>query len=127
MRISHVAIWTGKLETLKEFYCKYFGGRSNELYVNPAKGFMSYFISFEGDASLEIMSRTDIGEKAPAVCLGYCHVAFLLPDRGSVISMTERLGGDGYKIVGMPRVTGDGFFESVVEDPGGNLVELTAE
>ena len=127
MRISHVAIWTKDLEKLKEFYCRYFGGRSNELYVNATKGFKSYFITFDGDTSLEIMSRTGIEEKSPAVYLGLCHIAFLLPDRESVINMTEKLGKDGYKIVGMPRVTGDGFFESVIGDPDGNLVELTAE
>ncbi len=127
MRISHVAIWTDELETLKEFYCSYFGGRSNELYINEAKGFKSYFISFEGDTSLEIMSRTDISQKPPAVYLGLCHLAFLLPDRDSVLNMTGKLGEDGYEIVGTPRVTGDGFFESVVADPDGNLIELMAE
>lgn len=127
MRISHVALWTGKLETLREFYCNYFGGRSNELYVNASKGFRSYFITFEGEVSLEIMSRTDMTEKAPDLRLGFCHISFLLPDRDSVVAMTERLRSDGYDIVGMPRVTGDGFFESVIADPEGNLVELMAE
>jgi lactoylglutathione lyase len=32
---------------------------------------------------------------------------------------------DGYKIVGEPRTTGDGFYESVIADGEGNWVEIT--
>jgi hypothetical protein len=32
---------------------------------------------------------------------------------------------DGIRIVFEPRVTGDGYYESVVEDPDGNEVEIT--
>lgn len=46
MKISHIAIWTADLETLREFYITYFEGRSGEKYTNPRKGFQSYFIYF---------------------------------------------------------------------------------
>lgn len=56
MHISHIAIWTTRLEELRNFYITYFNGTSNEKYINPKKGFESYFISFDqGFASLEIM------------------------------------------------------------------------
>ena len=42
MRIHHIAIWTFRLEEMKEFYIRYFKGTSNEKYVNPQKGFESY-------------------------------------------------------------------------------------
>lgn len=126
MYIHHVALWTDKLEELREFYCGYFQGKSNEKYVNPAKGFESYFISFDGGATLEIMSRTDIKERFPQPCIGYCHVSFMLSGREAVMEMTECLRKDGYEITGEPRITGDGFFESVAVDPDGNLVELMA-
>jgi lactoylglutathione lyase len=58
MQLTHIAIWTNELERSKDFYVKYFGGKSNEKYVNPKKGFASYFVTFEGGASLEIMQRT---------------------------------------------------------------------
>tara|TARA_Y100001933_G_C18486161_1_gene350464 strand:- start:148 stop:252 length:105 start_codon:yes stop_codon:yes gene_type:complete len=32
---------------------------------------------------------------------------------------------DDYPIVSMPRTTGDGYYESVVEGPEGNLIEIT--
>ena len=41
MRIHHIAIWTFRLEEMKEFYIRYFKGTSNEKYVNPKKGFES--------------------------------------------------------------------------------------
>ena len=42
-----------------------------------------------------------------------------------VDALTERLEQDGYSVVGRPRVTGDGYYESVVLDPDGNQIEIT--
>lgn len=44
MRIHHIAIWTFRLEEMKEFYTCYFNGSSNEKYINPKKD--SNLISF---------------------------------------------------------------------------------
>ena len=60
MKLHHIAIWTFRLEELKEFYVRFLGGKSNEKYVNPKKGFESYFISFGEGPSLELMSRPDV-------------------------------------------------------------------
>lgn len=60
MRIHHIAIWTFRLEEMKEFYTCYFNGSSNEKYINPKKGFESYFLHFDEGTDLELMSRTDI-------------------------------------------------------------------
>jgi catechol 2,3-dioxygenase-like lactoylglutathione lyase family enzyme len=37
MKLHHIAIWTFRLEELKEFYVRFFGGKSNEKYINPRK------------------------------------------------------------------------------------------
>lgn len=77
MHISHIAIWTTRLEELRNFYITYFNGTSNEKYINPKKGFESYFISFDqGFASLEIMQREDITTPALKDCLGLAHFSF---------------------------------------------------
>ena len=60
MKIHHIAIWTFQLEEMKEFYTRYFNGSSNEKYINPKKGFESYFLHFDEGTDLELMSRTDI-------------------------------------------------------------------
>ena len=56
MQLTHIALWTNHLERLRDFYVKYFNGKSNEKYVNPKKGFASYFVSFESGPALEIMN-----------------------------------------------------------------------
>jgi lactoylglutathione lyase len=62
MKIDHIAIWTPNLDELRTFYMKYFKATSNEKYFNPTKNFSSYFLSFEGDCSLEIMEMPGIPE-----------------------------------------------------------------
>ena len=61
--LTHIALWTTQLETLRDFYVRYFNGMSNEKYVNTKKGFASYFIYFESGPALEIMQRTDVTEQ----------------------------------------------------------------
>ena len=51
MKINHIALWTNQLEELREFYTKYFDGRTTEKYINPQKGFESYFMRFEEGAA----------------------------------------------------------------------------
>ena len=46
MEIAHIAIWTERLEELRDFYVRYFEGVSNGKYTNPSKGFESYFVAF---------------------------------------------------------------------------------
>lgn len=126
MKIEHIAIWTNKLEELKEFYCKYFGGTSNDKYTNTKKGFESYFITFDEGARLEIMSRTDINEKLEdgKEIIGITHLAFSLENKEEVNTLTETLRTNGFIVAGEPRTTGDGYYESVVLDPEGNRLEL---
>jgi lactoylglutathione lyase len=60
MTLEHVALWTENLDGLKEYYCHFFQGKTNKLYINTKTGFKSYFISFEGGARLEIMQMPGI-------------------------------------------------------------------
>ena len=126
MQIAHLALWSQDIDKLKDFYIKYFGGTSNQKYVNAAKGFESYFISFEGGCALELMKRTDISFRPRQETLGYCHIAFKVGSHEKVIELTNTLAQDGYTVAGLPSVTGDGYFESVILDPDGNRVEIVA-
>lgn len=124
MRIHHIAIWTFRLEEMKEFYTRYFQGTSNEKYINPKKGFESYFIRFDDGAELELMSRPDVQNVAiEENRRGLTHFAFLIDSKEEVLRLTEELRAKGYTIAGEPRTSGDGYFESVVLDPDGNPVE----
>ena len=128
MRIDHIAIWTKKLEKMKHFYETYFQGKSGEKYINPRKNFESYFVEFDSGTRLELMEKLEVDSKLHDDIenyLGITHFAISTGERIEVDHLTERLRTDGFKIIGEPRVTGDGFYESVVLDPDGNKVEIT--
>jgi lactoylglutathione lyase len=128
MRIAHVALWTTNLDRLRAFYERHFGAKAGARYVNAAKGFQSYFLQFDDGARLELMSKPTVEAVAGAPAaerIGYAHVALSLGSRPEVVAATERLRAAGVPVVDGPRVTGDGYFESVVLDPDGNRIELT--
>jgi lactoylglutathione lyase len=99
------------------------------LYENPAHGFASRFLTFQGGARLEVMTTTTIEPvtHAPgAQRMGLTHIAIALGSEAQVDALTERLRRLGTPVVDGPRRTGDGYYESVILDPEGNRVELTA-
>ena len=108
MKLHHIAIWTFRLEELKEFYVRFLGGKSNEKYVNPKKGFESYFISFGEGPSLELMSRPDVQNTVVEENrVGLTHLAFTFPGREEVLRFTEEMRSEGYTIAGEPRTSGE--------------------
>lgn len=125
MRIEHVALWVKDLDDLKLFYCTYFNAIASEKYINKQKEFSSYFLSFESGARLEIMHRPGIEPAYSSEVYGLTHIAISVGDRETVDSLTEKLKAGGYTIAGEPRVTGDGYYESIVLDPEGNRIEIT--
>ena len=128
MKIEHVALWVKDIEAEKEFLQKYFGAKANDKFVNSNKGFQSYFLSFDSGARVEIMQMDSV-----PICAhdpiqqhtGLIHFAVSLGSKSEVDRLTSRLKEDGFCIVDGPRVTGDGYYESVVLDPEGNRIELT--
>lgn len=125
-KIEHVAMYCHNLETIKEFYEKYFGCKSGEKYTNSSKGFESYFLSFEDGSRLEIMSKTAINESIkPSEYLGFTHIAISVGSKENVDNFTNRLRNDDFEVLGNPRTTGDGYYESVVLDPEMNRIEIT--
>lgn len=127
MKIEHIAIWVKDLEKMKDFYVQYFNMNSNEKYVNAKKNFSSYFLSFESGSRIELMHRPDIlqssGENFNT--FGLAHIAITLGSKSKVDALTKRIRNDGHKIIGQPRITGDGYYESVFSDPEGNHIEIT--
>lgn len=129
MKIEHIAIWTRDLERVRSFYEKYFKALAGNKYFNPKKNFQSYFLSFESGCRLEIMQMPGIPDSTNNVneqFSGIIHFAIEVGSKMIVDSLTEQLRRDGFQIVGEPRTTGDGYYESVVLDPEGNRIEITA-
>ena len=127
-RIEHIAIWTHDLEQLRQFYEIYFGAQTNTKYVNPRTQFQSYFLTFAGGARLELMQMPGVPRTQSDIerqLTGYSHLAFSVGSREAVDALTERLQRAGHHRLDGPRITGDGYYESVVLDPDGNRIEIT--
>lgn len=127
MKIAHVAIWVNDLEKMKDFYSLYFNGTARTNYHNPIKNFESSFISFESGISMELMRRTnlDLPFMPKEMSTGFHHLAFSTGSREQVDQLTSLLESEGYEIKSKPRITGDGYYESVISDPEGNTIEIT--
>jgi lactoylglutathione lyase len=127
MKIDHIAVWVKDLEKMKNFHVKYFGCTVNDRYENPTKQFSSYFLSFADGARIELMHRMDIVERGSNNKQGLTHIAFKLKSHEAVKKLTTTFAEDGFTVEGFPRVTGDGYYESVILDPENNRLELVAE
>jgi len=129
MKIEHIAIWCRDLEKMRHFYMNYFQAKSNSKYVNQQKGFSSYFLSFDDGARLELMQMDTVPESTNSPysqAIGITHIAFTLESDQQVELMTKRFELDGLEVIDGPRRTGDGYYESVILDPEGNRIEITA-
>jgi len=129
MTLEHVAIWTDRLDLLKDYYVKYFDGLANEKYTNHKKQFCSYFITFKSGARLEIMSMPNIpdniNDRLVAQHKGIIHLAFGVETKHEVEQKAKQLLADGFKILSGPRKTGDGYYEFETLDPDNNRLEVT--
>lgn len=129
MTLEHIALWTENPESLKDFYCLHFGGKSNSLYHNQKTGFKSYFISFSGGARLEIMQMeaipANLNDRKTKQHLGLIHLAFGANSQEEVDEKAKDLQEAGYEILRGPRTTGDGYYEFETLDPDGNRIEVT--
>ena len=129
MTLEHVALWTENLEGLKDYYCQYFEGNANNLYINTKTGFNSYFLSFQGGARLEIMQMPEIpanqNDRKTKQHLGLIHLAFGAESKNAVDKKSLELSANGFEILKGPRTTGDGYYEFETLDPDGNRIEVT--
>ena len=129
MKIEHLGLWVQDLELMRSFYLNYFDTNSGEKYINPKTQFQAYFILFgESKTRLELMTRPDILSEngRRGFNMGVAHFAISVGGKDKVNELTERLRNDRFTIFSEPRTTGDGYYESVVLDPEGNLVEISA-
>jgi lactoylglutathione lyase len=126
MKLEHVAMYVNDLESARDFFVKYLGGRSNDGYHNSKTDFRSFFISFDDGARLEIMNKPGMSDiEKPLNRTGYVHLAFSVGSKEKVDELTEKLTKDGYELISGPRYTGDGYYESCIVGIEGNQIEIT--
>jgi len=129
MKIEHIGIWVDDLEKMRNFYLTYFNLECSEKYKNLKNGFTSYFLKFGTCVTrLELMNRPDIVDEPSkrGFSKGIAHFAISIGGTEAVDLLTERFRNDGFTIASEPRITGDGYYESVVLDPEGNYLEISA-
>lgn len=129
MRIEHVALYVRDLDRSRDWYARWFGATANARYdsVNQP-GLSTYFLTFPGDgARVELMTHPALGDAIPSERrIGLSHLAIAFPDRAAVDTCVATMIVDGVDVHRAARVTGDGYYEAVVRDPDGNLIELVA-
>lgn len=126
MRIEHIAMYVNDLYSARDFFVKYFGAVSNDVYYNVKTGFRSFFLSFDDGTRIEIMNKPEVKDiKKELNQTGYIHIAFSVGSKEKVNTITERLKADGYEVISGPRTTGDGYYESCVIGLEGNQIEIT--
>jgi lactoylglutathione lyase len=125
MKINHIALYTMDLERMKTFYETYFHAVPNQGYHNKNTDLRTYFLSFEDNTRLEIMTRPTLEQSVSSpLDTGYIHLAFSVGSKDKVDDLTTTLEKAGYTILSKPRTTGDGYYESCVLDPDGNQIEI---
>lgn len=128
--MDHVALVTARLEEMKEFYVRYFGGEARK-WVSPDGQGVLYFIRYENGSMLEMEQNMEADsdkqiEKGSRI--GMAHLAFRADSREEVRSLTRRIEQDGHTVVAQPTDYGcEGFYESCVLDPDGNYVEIVID
>lgn len=126
MKIEHIALYVNDLEKAKDFFTKYFGGKSNDVYHNKKTDFCSYFISFDDGSRLEVMTKPKLSDTEKKLNrTGFIHLAFSVGSREKVDELTARLNNDGYEVLSGPRTTGDGYYESCILGIENNQIEIT--
>lgn len=126
VRVEHIALSVKDLEAARNFFVKYFKAEANNGYRNPTTGFCSYFLTFDGGARLELTNRPETaGLPASPAEIGYSHIAFSVGSKEEVDRLTGILKADGYEVIGGPRTTGDGYYESCIVGIEGNRIEIT--
>lgn len=124
-KIEHISLWVSDIETMKDFYVRFFSEKTGEKYVNSKKKFESYFIEFTTGARMELMHKEGmVSGKGDNTFSGYAHIAFSLSSKEKVDEFTGMMKEAGFKIADGPRTTGDGYYESVILDPEGNRIEI---
>lgn len=128
-RIEHIAFWVRDLDGMCAFYADTFGATIGPLYENERKGFASRFLHFDSGSRIELMTTASMSPvecEAGAQRMGLTHLAIALGSEQKVEDLTQLLRSRGVPVLDVPRRTGDGYFESVILDPEGNRIELTA-
>lgn len=127
MKIAHIALWTRQLEQQARFWVAFFDGEINEKYCSQTNpGFESFFVRIGDDIAIELMTKPGLTAlTADNNHTGWVHLAITVGGAENVDRLARRAAEQDI-LVSAPRTTGDGYYEAVIKDPDGNLIEIVA-
>ncbi|MBZ7472385.1 glyoxalase/bleomycin resistance/extradiol dioxygenase family protein [Klebsiella grimontii] len=127
MQIAHIALWTRQLEQQARFWVSFFDGEINEKYCSQTNpGFESFFVKIGDNIAIELMTKPGlVALTADNNHTGWVHLAISVGGAENVDRLAKRADAQGI-LVSPPRTTGDGYYEAVIKDPDGNLIEIVA-
>ena len=119
VRIEHAAAWVADLERARAFYERWFKATAGPMYSSAKRDFKSYFLSLGTGPRIELM-------KSPGEASRPAHLAISVGSRAAVDRLIKEMEATGVRVVSAPRITGDGYYEAVIADTEGNLIEITS-
>ncbi|ESN01091.1 VOC family protein [Klebsiella oxytoca] len=127
MKIAHIALWTRQLEQQARFWVAFFDGEINEKYCSQTNpGFESFFVRIGDDIAIELMTKPGLTAlTADNNHTGWVRLAITVGGTENVDRLAKRAAEQDI-LVSAPRTTGDGYYEAVIKDPDGNLIEIVA-
>jgi lactoylglutathione lyase len=72
------------------------------------------------------MAVPELADAVHGERIGWAHLAVAVGDRAAVDALVASMQAADVVVRAAPRITGDGYYEAIVEDPDGNLVEIMA-
>lgn len=122
MKLHHVAFWTNNLDALETFYVKYFNGKV--LFRHSKDDFKCVFIEVFDSIKIELMTRANLPSQDLDERVGYSHLSIELDSKEKVNELTDFFSQEKVKIEKNKEQYDDGFYESSIRDPDGNIIEL---
>jgi lactoylglutathione lyase len=118
VQIEHAAAWVSDIDRARAFYERWFRATAGTRYSSSRRKFTSYFLSLGCGARLELMT-------SPGEASRHAHLAVSMGSRDAVDRLVKEMEAAGVRIISAPRMTGDGYYEALVTDTEGNLLEIT--
>ena len=127
MKIAHIALWTRQLEQQARFCAGGAPAEPNAKYCSQTNpGFESFFVRIGDDIAIELMTKPGLTAlTADNNHTGWVHLAITVGGAENVDRLAKRAAEQDI-LVSAPRTTGDGYYEAVIKDPDGNLIEIVA-
>ncbi|MCE1253765.1 MAG: VOC family protein [Anaerolineae bacterium] len=122
MKLHHIAFWTKDIDRLINFYQKYFDGQV--LFRYQSGDFSSAFIRIYNCLTLELMMRSVLVNNTQIDLVGYSHFSLEVDSKDEVDRMTDTFIQNEVSMEKIKEQYEDGFYESSVIDPDGNVIEI---